>query len=182
MPSPALLLSWLSVAAAAPDCAAIQDPGDRLACADPALAQQQTELRALYGAALQTLPAPQRTQQAQQQERWQQRRAACLDDPDPHGCLAGQLARRIVELQISLQRVPVFAAVTYLCPQAPLHAAYYRSEPAAVRLNYQTHEVIAFTAPAGSGARYLADGVEIWEHQGVARFTWQGVAQNCPKQ
>jgi uncharacterized protein len=182
MPSPALLIPWLSVAAAAPDCAPVQDPLDRLACADPALAQQQSELRQLYGEALQTLPAPQRPQQAQQQERWQQSRAACTNDPDPHGCLAGQLARRIVELQITLQRVAVFATVTYHCPQAPLQAAYYHSEPAAVRLNYQTHEVIAFTAPAGSGARYQAPDVEIWEHQGVARFTWHGVVQNCPKQ
>ena len=140
------------MAATASDCADLQDPGERLACADPALAQRQ------------------------------QSRAACLYDPEPHGCLAEQLARRIVQLQISLQRVPVFAAVTYRCPQAPLHAAYYRSEPAAVRLSYQAYAVVAFTAPAGSGARFSAPGVEIWEHQGVARFTWHDVPLSCPRE
>lgn len=124
----------------------------------------------------------QRTQQAQQQEQWQQARAACLNAPDPHGCLADQVARRLVELQISLQRAPVFAAVTYRCPQAPLHAAYYRTAPPAVRLNYQEHEVVAFAAPSASGARYRAPGVEIWEHQGVARFAWHGVPLNCPRE
>jgi len=182
MASPALLIPWLSLAAVSQDCTALQDPSDRLVCADAMLAQQEATLRRLYGEALQTLPAAQRRQQAQQQAQWQHGRGACLEDPDPHGCLARQTARRIVALQIALQRVPVFAAVTYRCPQAPLLAAYYRTEPPAVRLNYQTHEVVAFIAPSGSGARYRAPGIELWEHQGVARFSWQGASLSCPRE
>ncbi len=182
MPSPALLIPWLSVAAVSSNCADLQDPSDRLVCADATLAQQEAQLRRLYAEALHTLPAGQGTAQAQQQEQWQHARAACPGDPEPHGCLAAEATRRIVALQIGLQRVPVFAAVTYRCPPAPLYAAYYRTEPPAVRLNYGTHEVVAFIAPSASGARYRAPGVEIWEHHGVARFSWHGASLSCPRE
>jgi hypothetical protein len=51
-----------------------------------------------------------------------------------------------------------------------------------VRLNYQARELVAFVAPSESGARYSAAGVELWEHQGIARFTWQGRQLSCPKE
>ena len=60
-------------------------------------------------------------------------------------------------------------------------AAGYYSDPAAVLIDYQGTRVVAFAAPAGSGARYAAAGVELWEHQGTAAFTWRGQQLQCPR-
>jgi uncharacterized protein len=179
----ALLLPWLVLAAPPLDCG--NDAIEQVICADPALRAQQSQVRELYGAAVGGLAAAERSAQQQREARWQHERAACAGAQDPHGCLVDQLSHRLVELKIALKEVAVFAAVTYRCdgPDAvPLLATYYRSEPAAVRLKYRDQDALAFIAPSASGARYLGDDVEIWEHQGVARFTWHGQQMSCPKQ
>jgi uncharacterized protein len=97
------------------------------------------------------------------------------------GRCAGTAYRRA---ETRLGELPVFASATYLCKgheATPLTAAYFHSDPPAVLLRFQNQQAIAFAAPSGSGARYSAEGVEIWEHQGVARFTWQGEEMECPK-
>jgi uncharacterized protein len=181
----ALLLPWLVLAAPLPECGSTRDAIERLICADPDLRARQSQVQELYGAALGELSPAQGALQQDREARWEHERAACAAAQDPHACLADQLRHRLVELKIALKQLPVLAAVTYRChgpDAAPLFAAYYRSEPAAVRLTYRDQEVLAFVAPSASGARYLGDGVEIWEHQGVARFTWHGRQMNCPKQ
>ena len=41
-----------------------------------------------------------------------------------------------------------------------------------------------FVAMSGSGARYTGGNRELWEHQGVAKLTWNAGIKNldCPKQ
>jgi uncharacterized protein len=186
VPPAALLLPVLAAAAssAPADCVGKTDAVARAICADVTLRDQDAQMQRLYTSALQ-LPAPHRAAQEARQGAWLRTRAACTAVQDVHGCIAEQLGRRIVELKVVLGRMPVFAAVTYVCQgktPMPVHAAYYRSEPPAVRLSFSGHDLIAFAAPSGSGTRYAGDGVEIWEHQGVARFTWNGVPMECPKQ
>jgi uncharacterized protein len=180
-----LLLPWLVLAAPLPDCGSTHDATERLICADPALGAQQSKEQELYAVALEELPAAERSVQQDREAAWRHERANCASAQEPHRCLSDQLGRRLVELQITLKQVPVFAAVTYRCegPKVTrLFASYYRTEPAAVRLRYQDQEVFAFVAAAASGARYLGENVEIWEHQGVARFSWHGRQMSCPKQ
>ncbi len=180
-----LLLPWLLLAVPSPDCSRTHDPTGQLLCADPALRAQLSKEQELYAAALDQLPPAQRSSQQEREVAWQHEQDACVSAPDPPRCLADQLSRRLVELQIALKRVPVFAAASYRCDApgaAPLFASYYRTEPPAVRLKYQDQQMIAFIAPAASGARYLGDGVEFWEHQGIARFTWHARQMSCPKQ
>jgi uncharacterized protein len=180
-----LLLPWLVLAAPLPDCGSTHDATVRLICADPALGAQQSKEQELYAVALEELPAAERSVQQDREAAWRHERANCASAQEPHRCLSDQLGRRLVELQITLKQVPVFAAVTYRCegPKVTrLFASYYRTEPAAVRLRYQDQEVFAFVAAAASGARYRGKDVEIWEHQGVARFTWHGRQLSCPKQ
>ena len=40
-------------------------------------------------------------------------------------------------------------------------------------------QVIAFIDRSGSGARYTAEGVEFWEHQGEAKLNWFGIEKKC---
>ncbi len=179
-----LMLLLPLLASAAGDCALQADPYTRLVCADPRLAATEKEVAHLYRSALTQLPSGARAAEQHRQQEWLAARAGCLQDPQAHDCVAELLGERRTELRIRLGQQPVFASVSYLCPGEPpttLQASYYRSDPAAVRLRYAGGEVLAFQAPSGSGARYTAQGVELWEHQGVARFTWHGSELSCPK-
>jgi uncharacterized protein len=175
----------LLLAAAAPTAAACGSAAvERLICADPALAGRETVMQQLYAAALGSLPEPQRTVQQARQTQWLHERAACVAQADAGGCLGAQLDRRSVELRIALGKIPLYAAASYQCPGAQPHtllAIYYHSDPAAVRLSYRGHEMVAFAAPAASGARYTGENLQFWEHQGVARLSWAGTVQECPK-
>lgn len=180
----ALLLPLLATAAAAPECAGGADPVQGIICRDATLRARETQVQRLYKSAQHLLPAPERAAQRARQDAWLGERAACAPDPDARNCVADAQGRRIVELKLALGELPVAASATYLCPgheSTPLNAAYFHSDPPAVRLRFQNQQAIAFAAPSGSGARYSAEGVELWEHQGVARFTWRGEELECPK-
>jgi len=185
MPAIALLLPLFATApVAGPECAAGGDPIQNLICRDATLRAREIEVQRLYRSAEHVLPAPQRAAQRTRHNAWLGERAACAPDPDARNCVADAQGRRIVELKLALGELPVFASATYLCKgheATPLTAAYFHSDPPAVLLRFQNQQAIAFAAPSGSGARYSAEGVEIWEHQGVARFTWQGEEMECPK-
>jgi membrane-bound inhibitor of C-type lysozyme len=53
------------------------------------------------------------------------------------------------------------------------------TDPPSAAITYGADQVIAFVAPSGSGARYTADGVEFWEHQGEATVDWHGTRLVC---
>jgi uncharacterized protein len=180
----ALLLPLLASAAADSECVGGADPIQGIICRDAGLRSRELEVQRLYKAAQRTLPAPERAAQRTRQNAWLAERAACAPDPDVRNCVADAQGRRSVELKLALGELPVFASATYLCKgheSTPLTAAYFHSDPQAVRLRFQKQQAIAFAAASGSGARYRAEGVELWEHQGVARFTWHGEEMECPK-
>ena len=184
--TPALLLLPFMAAASdvGADCSALSDPAQAVVCRDPALRARETEVLQLYRRAMKVLPPAQRNAQRARQGAWAAERAGCAADPDARACIADRQGRRIVELRLALGTLPVTATATYLCKgheSTPLTASYLRSDPAAVRIRFGEQHALAFAAPSGSGARYSADGVELWEHQGVARFTWQGEEMECPK-
>ena len=185
MSATVLLLPLLAAtSAAAPECSSVADPIQGIVCRDATLRAREGQLQSLYKTALHALPPPQRAAQRTRQNAWLGERAACAPDPDAHNCIADSQGRRIVELKLALGELPVFASATYVCKgheSTPLTAAYFHSDPPAVRLRFENRQVVAFATPAGSGARYSAEGAEIWEHQGVARVTWQGEEMECPK-
>ena len=179
-----LLLPLLASAAADSECTSGADPIQGIICRDAQLRAREQEVRRLYQSSQRTLPAAPRAAQRARQNAWLGERAACAPDPDARNCVADAQGRRIVELKLALGELPVFASATYLCKgheATPLTASYFHSDPPAVRLRFENRQAVAFAAPSGSGARYQAEGVELWEHQGVARFTWQGEEMECPK-
>ena len=116
---------------------------------------------------------------------WSRCHEACASAEAPQACVTAAYQRRITELTILAGQGPLLATATYLCggtAATPLTASYYHSEPAAVLIDYQGTKVIAFAAPAGSGARYAAQDVQLWEHQGTAAFSWRGQQLKCPRQ
>lgn len=64
--------------------------------------------------------------------------------------------------------------------QTPFSAAFYNdASPPSVVLTRGQEQIVAFIARSGSGARYTADGIEYWEHQGHASINWFGVELEC---
>jgi membrane-bound inhibitor of C-type lysozyme len=64
--------------------------------------------------------------------------------------------------------------------QTLFSAAFYNdASPPSVILTRGQEQVIAFIARSGSGARYTADGIEYWEHQGQASISWFGTELEC---
>ena len=111
-------------------------------------------------------------------------RERCATEPDPKGCVASAYQRRIVELQLrSGDLGPVPPTVAYQCPGLegiPVTAVYYnQTEPPAAVITVGDRQVIAFIARSGSGARYTAAGVELWEHHGKATLKWSGKTYTC---
>jgi uncharacterized protein len=169
-------------APAAATCANTSDPVQRLICADGQLAQQDRTVSELYASAQQQYPEAERKQLKARQSSWLTAREACVNGERPRECLADQQQRRIIELKIGLGQLPAPATVEYACAgqdSAAVTASYYPTDPPAVLLSYHNHQAVAFLAESASGARYATGEVEIWEHQGEARFRWGKTQLTC---
>ena len=57
-----------------------------------------------------------------------------------------------------------------------------QTEPPSAVISFGNEQVIAVLQRSGSGAKYGSEGVEFWEHQGEALFTWRGKQYTCNKQ
>ncbi len=154
-----------------------------LICADAMLIGLDRDMAARYAAWRTAHPAD--ADAVTQQNAWVARRDACASASDRRACVTAAYQQRITALQILAGQMPVFATARYVCAgheSSPVTASYYHSEPAAVLIDYQGTQVVAFAAPAGSGARYATGDVELWEHQGTAAFRWRGQQLSCPRQ
>jgi uncharacterized protein len=107
-----------------------------------------------------------------------------MKSADVKGCFTAMYQRRITELQIhngELGAVP--PTVGYRCrgiEGEPVTAVFYgKTEPPAAVLTMGDRQVVAFLAPSGSGAKYTATGVELWEHHGEASIKWFGKSYTC---
>jgi uncharacterized protein len=164
------------------DCSKATAVVPTLICADATLIGLDRDMAARYTAWRDAHPAD--ADAVKQQSAWSARRDACASTADRLACVSAAYHQRITELKILAGEVPVFATATYLCTAhaaTPVTASYYHSEPPTVLIDYQGTRVVAFAAPSGSGARYATEGVELWEHQDIAAFTWRGQQLQCPR-
>ena len=163
------------------DCSKATATVPVMICADATLIGLDRDLAARYTAWRTAHPAD--TDSAQHQAAWLARRDACASAHERQACISTAYQQRIGELKVLAGQAPLVATATYVCPgheTTPVTASYY-SDPAAVLIDYQGTRVVAFAAPSGSGARYATAGVELWEHQGTAAFTWRGQQLQCPR-
>jgi uncharacterized protein len=164
------------------DCSKATAVVPTMICADATLIGLDRDMATRYAAWRTAQPAD--ADAVKQQNAWLTRRDACARAAEPKACVAVAYQQRITELKVLAGQVPVFATASYTCAghaATPLTVNYYHSEPPAVLIGYQGAKVIAWAASSGSGARYAADGVELWEHQGTAAFKWRGQQLQCPR-
>lgn len=63
---------------------------------------------------------------------------------------------------------------------APVSVVFLnQADPPSVVLAIGNETLVVPIAPSGSGARYSAAGVELWEHQGSTQINWNGQLLQC---
>jgi uncharacterized protein len=183
LPTLLAVLGGATAPASAPACPKGAPPIEQLICSDSVLAQDDRDLVRLYTQAMQGFDETDRARQEARQRAWLAARNACMQAADPHACVTALYARRMIELKIRSGLLTSPATANYFCKgaTAPVTAVYYPTEPPSALLTYADQQAVLFIAESGSGARYAAEDVEIWEHQGQATVKWNGKQLLCTK-
>jgi heat shock protein HslJ len=113
---------------------------------------------------------------------WVAARNECALAADVRACVALAYRTRIVELQITSGQLPAITPTVFACTggdRMPFLVTMRATDPPSAVIASASTRVIAFSTPAASGAKYVAPGVEFWEHQGEATVTWFGATIRC---
>lgn len=165
------------------DCSKASGEVEKLVCADEELAAIDRKMADVYAKAIEAFPSDEATKQRVMQRGWIGGRDECWKSDDVKACAMLEYRTRIVQLQIQSGQLMVPAAVGYACEggeDKPFFATFYNeTDPPSAVLTYGDDQVIAFSAPAASGAKYTASRMEFWEHGGEAKVDWYGIALVC---
>lgn len=161
------------------DCSKSTAEFEQMVCKDPALAALDRQLADTFAQAL-AKASDKATLQATERG-WIKGRDECWKADDKPACVREAYIERIVDLRIQHQLVVIPSAVEYRCDDnsKPFTATFYNDEPRAVVLTWGNDQAIVPAAMSASGARYAADGVEFWEHQGEASVDFFGNKLTC---
>ncbi|MBS0322053.1 MAG: MliC family protein [Proteobacteria bacterium] len=164
----------------APAAAATRKPGSvqALVCGDAQLLALDRKLGAVIVASQKREPSTAVLPQtiALVQKQWLEDRDACATAPNTYNCVRGLYRARIAELQGQYRLVPAHGPFRFACTGAeagPLVITFFDTDPPSASMETERRTDLLFVAPSGSGARYVGgEGVQYWEHQGVATVTW----------
>lgn len=161
------------------DCSKSPGEFEQMVCKDPALAALDVQLADTFRQAL-AKAADKDTLQATQRG-WIKGRDDCWKADDKPTCVREAYIVRIVDLRIQHNLVVIPSAVEYRCDDnaKPFTATFYNDEPRAVVLTWGNDQAIVPAAMSASGARYAAQGIEFWEHQGEASVDFYGNKLTC---
>lgn len=161
------------------DCGKASGPFEQMVCKDPALAALDRQLADTFAQAL-AKASDKATLQATERG-WIKGRDECWKADDKPACVREAYIVRIVDLRIQHGLVVIPSAVEYRCDDdsKPFTATFYNDEPRAAVLTWGNDQAIVPAAMSASGARYAADGVEFWEHQGEASVDFFGNTLSC---
>lgn len=161
------------------DCSKSPGEFEQMVCKDPALAALDRQLDDTFAQAL-AKTADKATLQATERG-WIKGRDECWKADDKPACVRDAYIVRIVDLRIQHGLVAIPTPVEYRCDDnsKPFAATFYNDEPRAAVLTWGNDQAIVPAAVSASGARYAAQGVEFWEHQGEATVDFYGNKLAC---
>ena len=166
------------------DCARASGDVEALICADDNLQALDRELARTWALANEAWPAEFATEQRAMQRGWIKGRNDCWKAEDARDCVEFAYKSRLVELSISAGLVEAPGYYGLRCDDgytaAPFTASFYNDlDPRAVVLTRGNDQVLALSAPTGSGTRYTAPGVEFRSKGDEATVDWFGTALKC---
>jgi uncharacterized protein len=183
----ALLLAALPATAATPsfDCSRKINAAQELICADDTLAGLDRKLGDVFARAARSLPNDKTIAYlVAEEQQWTNSRDGCPATPDPHACLSSVYRTRIAELEGRYRMVPVRGPFRFTCDSTPpqdIVVTWYETDPPSGLLETKAGTTPLFQTASASGARYVGDDVQYWEHQGTATLTFalQSQELNC---
>lgn len=165
------------------DCAKASTPVETLVCGDPALAALDRSLAEAYAKAMAGWPEGEKTAQRTAQRSWIATRNACAKGNDMRGCVESSYRRRLIEVQIKGGQLQAPNPVGFVCKgqegQPTTVAFYSQTEPKSAVVTMGDRQAIAFITPSGSGAHYVGNSVDFWEHQGEATIKLGAASYTC---
>ena len=161
------------------DCSKSPGEFEQMVCKDPALSALDRQLADTFAQAL-AKASDKATLQATERG-WIKGRDDCWKADDKAACVRDAYIVRIVDLRIQHALVAIPTPVEYRCNDnsKPFAATFYNDEPRAAVLTWGNDQAIVPAAVSASGARYAAQGVEFWEHQGEASVDFYGNKLTC---
>jgi len=164
------------------DCAAAAGAVEQLVCKDAGLAALDRSLARVLEQAAAALPPNAAEEQQVVQRGWIEVRNECARSDDVRACTDNAYRVRIAELMIASGQAGTPKNASFDCgvgAKSFLARFYAGTDPASAVLRYGDEQTIALAAPAASGTRYTASGVEFREHQGMAVIDWYGERLEC---
>ncbi len=165
------------------DCSKASGEVEKLICADARLAALDRQMAEVYEKAIKGWPAAEIGKQKALQRGWIKGRNDCWKADDKRVCIEDSYRTRTVEIRIQSGQLMAPAPVGYQCKgeeHKPFMVTFYReTDPPSAVITFGDDQMIAFAAPAGSGAKYTAANVEFWEHHGDATVDWFGKKLEC---
>jgi uncharacterized protein len=158
------------------DCATATSTTAKMVCSDKGLAVLDAKMTGLYKA------AGRGPVTVAQQRRDLFRGDDCTSASDARACVEAAYQRRIIALEIEQGKAGLALSAKFSCGAGAksFSASFYnKTEPQSVMLVKGTDHAVALIAMSGSGSRYVAPGIEYWEHQGEAAVTWRGAKMTC---
>ena len=158
------------------DCSKAISTTAKMVCSDKGLAALDGTMSDLYRASGQS------PEVIAQQRRDLFRSDQCSAASDARACVESAYQRRIIALEIEQEKAGSAKSATLDCGagKKALKALFYNgTKPASVMLTFGNDHAVALVAMSGSGSRYIAPGIEYWEHQGEAAVTWRGAKMTC---
>ena len=168
------------------DCSKAETDAEKLICGDDDLAELDARMARVYEKALENYPADELSNLKAYQRGWAKGRDECWKDDDLRKCLELAYRTRIAELQIQSGQLEVPAPVGFRCDGIEgtrvVATFYNQTDPPSAVITVGDDQVIAFRAPAASGAKYTAANVVLWEKGGDATLEWFGETRECKAQ
>lgn len=167
-------------------CKPTNTAAQKAICADSTLAALDRKLAGIVSMATRQEPAQVGDQSlAVVQRQWQQDRDGCAREADVRKCLSSVYRTRIAEVQGQYRLVAARGPFRWACTGADVATVvmtYFETDPPSASMESDKGVNLMFVAPSASGARYVGDGVQYWEHQGVATVSFAGAPEATCKQ
>lgn len=171
----------VSTFAASPsyDCNKASGEVETLICNDEELAALDRQIAQVYRQAIVNIPAVQQPKAIQRG--WIKGRNDCWKAQDVRQCTVQAYRSRIIELQIQGGLLEVPSSVVFDCGEFPQISAvfYTQLEPVTAVFTFAEQQLLATNVVSGSGAKYLGQNFEFWEHHGEASVRYFDTAAKC---
>jgi uncharacterized protein len=179
-----LLAAGVSAQTSSPsfDCSKAASDAEKLVCSDESLAALDRNMAEVFKKAVESFPQDELSTLKATQRGWIKGRDDCWKEENLRDCVEYSYRSRIVELQIQSGQLEAPPYVSYECQglDKPVMATFYgQTDPKSAVITVGNDQIIAFVSPSGSGAKFAARNVELWEHQDEATLEWFGTRYQC---